>query len=215
MAILGEAVVKELRKRLGGLREPVKLIAFTQQFECEFCHSARELVEELAGVSDRVATQVYDFVNDRDKVEQYKIDKIPAIVVEGDADYGMRFFGVPSGYELGSLLEAINIVSRRNPMLAPETLEILKPLDRDVHIQVFVTPTCPYCPIAVKSAHRFAFASERIRSDMVEVTEFPHLANKYGVMSTPKIILNETFPIDGALPEKEFARKVMEAVGGQ
>jgi glutaredoxin-like protein len=158
---------------------------------------------------------LYDFVKDKEKVEQYRIDKIPAVVVEGEVDYGIRFFGVPSGYEFGSLLEAVNVVSRRNAILAPETLEILQPLDRDVHIQVFVTPTCPYCPIAVKTAHRFAFAKEEIRADMVESTGFPHLANKYGVMSVPKVIVNETFSFEGALPEKEFAVQVMKAVQGK
>lgn len=215
MAILNEAVVKELQKRLAVLKEPVKLIVFTQEFECQFCRSARELVEELAGVSEKLSTEVYDFVKDKEKVEQYGIDKIPAVVVEGEVDYGIRFFGVPSGYEFGSLLEAVNVVSRKNAILAPETLEILKPLDRDVHIQVFVTPTCPYCPIAVKTAHRFAFAKEQVRADMVESTEFPHLANKYGVMSVPKIIVNETFSLEGALPEREFAEQVMKAVQGE
>jgi len=215
LAILNEAVVKELQKRLAVLKEPVKLIVFTQEFECQFCRSARELVEELAGVSEKLSTEVYDFVKDKEKVEQYGIDKIPAVVVEGEVDYGIRFFGVPSGYEFGSLLEAVNVVSRKNAILAPETLEILKPLDRDVHIQVFVTPTCPYCPIAVKTAHRFAFAKEQVRADMVESTEFPHLANKYGVMSVPKIIVNETFSLEGALPEREFAEQVMKAVQGE
>jgi glutaredoxin-like protein len=210
--MLSEAVLKELQKRLVGLKQPVKLVVFTQEMECQFCQSTRELAEDLTRVSEKLSTEVYDFVADKEKVEQYGIDKIPAIVVEGEVDYGIRFFGVPSGYEFGSLLEAANVVSRRNAMLAPETLEILKPLDRNVHIQVFVTPTCPYCPIAVKTAHRFAFAKEQVRADMVESTEFPHLANKYGVVSVPKIIVNDTFSIEGALPEREFALKMMEAV---
>jgi glutaredoxin-like protein len=212
LAMLSEAVLKEFQKRLVGLKQPVKLVVFTQEMECQFCQSTRELAEDLTRVSEKLSTEVYDFVADKEKVEQYGIDKIPAIVVEGEVDYGIRFFGVPSGYEFGSLLEAANVVSRRNAMLAPETLEILKPLDRNVHIQVFVTPTCPYCPIAVKTAHRFAFAKEQVRADMVESTEFPHLANKYGVVSVPKIIVNDTFSIEGALPEREFALKMMEAV---
>ncbi len=214
MGILSENVVIELRKRLAGLKGPVKLIVFTQDMECQFCQAARELVEQVATLSEKFSVKVYDFIKDTEKVKAYGIDRIPAIVVEGKVDSGIRFFGLPSGYEFGSLLEAANIVSRNNAMLSPETLEILKPLNRPVHIQVFVTPTCPYCPIVVKTALRFAFAKEQIRADMVETTMFPHLASRYGVVSVPKVIINETSSFEGVLPEKQFAEKVMRAVQG-
>jgi len=212
MGILNEQVRKELQKRLARLSDPARLIVFTQEFECRSCQATRELVEELASLSEKLSCEAYDFVRDKEKAEQYRIDKIPAVVVEGEIDHGIRFFGIPSGYEFGSLLEAITVVSNRDAVLAPETVEILKPLDRPVHIQVFVTPTCPYCPIAVKTAHRFALAREEIRSDMIESSEFPHLANKYAVMSVPKVVVNETFSFEGALPEKPFAEQVMKAV---
>jgi len=153
-------------------------------------------------------------VKDKQKAEEYRIDKIPAVVVAGDLDYGIRFFGIPSRYDFVSLLEAITVESNRDAMFSPETAEILKPLDRPVHIQVFVTPMCPYCPVAVKTAHRFAIAKEHIRADMIESVEFPHLAARYGVMSVPKTVMNETFSIGGALPEKQFAEQVMKAVRG-
>jgi len=56
-------------------------------------------------------------------------------------------------------------------------------------------------------------ASEHIRGDMVEVSEFPHLAVKYGVQGVPHTIINEKISIVGAVPESEFARKVLEAIG--
>ncbi len=214
MAILSDIVKKELRKRLARLKEPVRLIVFTQESECQLCQSTRELVEELASVSSKLFFEVYDFVEDKERVHQYRIDKIPAVAVAGEVDYGIRFFGIPSGYEFVSLLEAITVVSNRDAMLSPETAEILKPLDRPVHIQVFVTPTCPYCPMAVKIAHRFAVAKEQIRADMIEVVEFPHVAAKCGVVSVPKTVVTETFFIEGALPEKQFAEQVMKAVRG-
>ena len=214
MAILSENVVTELRRRLAGLKNPVKLIAFTQEMDCQFCQAARELVGQVATLSEKFSVAMYDLLKDTEKVNAYGIDKVPAIVVEGEKDSRIRFYGLPSGYEFGSLLEAANIVSRNNAMLAPETLEILKPLDRPVHIQVFVTPNCPYCPIVVKTAHRFAFAKEQIRADMVESTMFPHLTSRYAVMSVPKVVINESFSFEGAVPEKQFAEQVMRAVQG-
>lgn len=212
LGILNDNAVSELRRRLSGLKSPVKLITFTQQRECPFCQAARELVQEVATLSEKFSVTMYDLLKDTEKASAYGIDKVPAIAVEGEKDPGIRFFGLPFGHEFSSFLEAANIVSRNNAMLSPETLEILKPLDRPVHIQVFVTPTCPYCPIVVKAAHRFAFAKDQIRADMVDSTMFPHLTSRYAVMSVPKVIINETFSFEGALPEKQFAEQVVRAV---
>ncbi len=55
--------------------------------------------------------------------------------------------------------------------------------------------------------------SEHIRGDMVEVSEFPHLAVKYAVQGVPHTIINEKISIVGAVPETEFARKVLEVIG--
>ena len=80
-------------------------------------------------------------MKDKDKVEHYKIDKIPATIVEGEKDYGIRLYGVPAGYEFSALLNAIKIVSSNNSELSDKTKEKLKTLLKPAHIQVFVTLT--------------------------------------------------------------------------
>jgi small redox-active disulfide protein 1 len=88
----------------------------------------------------------------------------------------------------------------------------LKQLTRSIHIQVFVTPTCPYCPIAVQIAHKAAVESDLVRADMIEIQEFPHIAVKYNVMGVPKVVINENVQFSGALPEDKFIQKILEAV---
>ena len=83
-----------------------------------------------------------------------------------------------------------------------------------VHIQVFVTPTCPYCPCAVVLAHKLAMASELVTADMVEATEFPHLANKYHVHGVPRTVVNETIHIEGAVPEAALMSEIMANLEG-
>lgn len=175
--------------------------------------TGRLTVEELAGLSDRIQVEVRNFVTDRPRVEEFGIDKIPAIAVlgEGDRDYGIRFFGVPAGYEFSSLLEAIKMVASGDSGLSPEAREALRGLKKPVHIQVFVTLTCPYCPMAVQLAHRCAVESELVRADMVEAAEFPHLANRYGVYAVPKVVMNEGVSFEGALPEKAFVDYLLTA----
>ena len=114
---------------------------FTQTFECDYCNDTRQLCEELAELSDKLSVQVFNFVADEDKAQAYNIDKIPAIAVVGEKDYGVRFFGVPSGYEFMSLLDSIKTVSAGKVAFMPETEAFLGDLERPLHIQVYVTPT--------------------------------------------------------------------------
>ena len=114
---------------------------FTQDFECDFCVETRELVEEIASLSDEVDAVIYDFASDSDEVDRYGIDKIPAIAVVGEKDYGVRFYGIPSGYEFVSLIEAIKMVASGQSELSDATKKALARLDEPVHFQVFVTPT--------------------------------------------------------------------------
>ena len=211
MALLKEKDREQVRKTFEQLTGNVRLVTFTQEMECQYCRETRELVEEIASLSDKIVVEVYDFVSDQDKVEQYGIDKIPAVVIVGEKDYGIRFYGIPAGYEFTSLVEDILNVSAGRSGLSSDATASLAKLDAPVHIQVFITLTCPYCPAAVRLAHRSAIESDLVRADMVETSEFPHLAHKYNVFAVPKVVLNEETEFEGALPEAEFVAKVLEA----
>lgn len=195
------------------LEKPVKLICFTQTIACQFCKETVDVLQEVEQLSDKISLEVYNFVTDQETAEQYGVDKIPATVVMSDVDYGIRFYGIPSGYEFTSLIEDIMDVSRGATDLSEETLTALEKLTEDIHMQVFVTPTCPYCPTAVRMAHSMAIASDRIRADMVESVEFPQLANKYGVYGVPKTILSKEIELEGAAPEPLVLAHVLWAAG--
>lgn len=141
MPLLDENTRKQVTAELAELESPVKLAVFTQTFECQYCAETRQLSEEIAELSDQISVDVYNFVNDMEKADQFGIDKIPAIAVVGAQDYGVRFFGIPSGYEFMSLLDSIKTVSAGRVDLMPETLAFLEDLKEPLHIQVFVTPT--------------------------------------------------------------------------
>ena len=64
-------------------------------------------------------------------------------------------------------------------------------------------------------AHRLAMESDWIRADMVEATEFPHLANKYQVYGVPRTVINETIQVEGAVPEPMFVEELMKVMDGQ
>lgn len=191
------------------LEKPVRILMFTQEIECRFCSDTRQLVQELATLDNRIAAEVYDFVADTDKVKEYGIDKIPALAIVSQKDYGVRIYGIPYGYELQTLIEAIINVSKGETDLTQNTKKILSEVKAPVHIQVFVSLTCHHCPIAAVVAHKLAVESDLIRADVIDGSEFPQLSQKYAVMGVPKVIINEKIEFVGAFNEDLFAEHVL------
>ena len=220
MSIIPAEIQKQVEEIFQALEGPVKLVMFTQdegsKSECSLCEDARLLVEDVAGLSDKIELQVYDLVKDAEVAAKYNIEKVPAVAVMGGGnqpkDHGIRLFGIPSGYEFSSLIEDILLVSHGQSDLNSQTLVELKKLETPVHIQVFVTPTCPYCPQAVILAHRLALASDKITADMVEATEFPSLADRYQVYGVPRTVINDVVHIEGAVPETDLVAELMRVL---
>ncbi|MBD3225150.1 MAG: glutaredoxin [Caldithrix sp.] len=211
MAFLQEKDKKYIQDLFSNLSNPVHIRFFTQEIECQYCRETRQILEEVTELSDITDLHIYDFVTDKDAVDRYNIDKIPATIIEGQTDFGIRYYGIPSGYEFSSLLEDIVDVSKGDSGLSAQTRQKLKQIEKPQHLQVFVTPTCPYCPKAVRLAHKFAMENPYIVADTVEATEFPHLAIKYNVRGVPRTMIGEDIPIEGAVDETVLTEHVMEA----
>jgi glutaredoxin-like protein len=210
MSLIPEEHKEQIKNQLAeALVNPVRLIMFTQELECQFCAQTKQLITELAGLNDKILAEVRDFVADADLAKQYGVDKIPAIVILGQKDYGVRIYGLPYGHEFQTLVSALAAVSQGKTDLSEETKAKLQAINTPVHIQVFVTLTCPHCPVAAAMAHKFAVENDLIRADVVDANEFPQLALKYGVMGVPKIVLNEKVKFIGAVPENMFLEQVL------
>lgn len=216
MALLSAKDSNYLKNEFKSLDRAVKMIVFTQENECQYCRETRELAEELAALSPKIATETVIFAPEEQRAKQYGIDKIPAIALVTDGpqpvDYGIRFYGIPSGYEFSTLIEGIRMISSGDSGLPTEIKQQLAKIDKPVHMQVFITPTCPYCPPAVHLAHQMAMENPNVRADMVEAIEFPHLSNKYQVMGVPRTVINESYHLEGAAPGQMVLAKITEAL---
>ena len=141
MGLLHESDVAEIRQRLEGMTTPVKLVHFTQELNLEYGREARQLLEELAQISDQLSLETYNFLINKEKAAEYAIDKVPATVIRNSKDFGIRFFGLPAGYEFSVLIDGILAASKGDSGLLPETREKLAQLNQPLHLQVFTTPT--------------------------------------------------------------------------
>ena len=131
----------DLEAALGDLAAPVKLVCFTQTFDCESCLPARRLVDRVAALSEQVTVEEFNIVLDKGQADTYGIERVPAVAVVGETDTGIRFYGVPDGHELVSLVQAILLVAAGDSGLSDESLSQVAGIEQPVDIQVFVTPT--------------------------------------------------------------------------
>ncbi len=203
---------KEFEEKLD---KEVKILFFKGE-PCEYCKEIGEIVNTVAELSSgKVKVEEYDFDKEKELVEKYKLEMQPALVMisEHFPKGNIRFYGIPSGYEFATLIEDILMLSTGKVDLPEDIKEEVKKIDKPVKMQIFITPTCPYCPRAVLVAHQFAALNENITSDMVEAIEFPEISDKYQVSAVPKNVINDgKVMFEGAAPPQYFLQKVKEAL---
>ncbi|MSQ22209.1 MAG: glutaredoxin [Dehalococcoidia bacterium] len=203
------------------LKNDVTIRLFTQRTfgltipgrECRYCDQTQALMEELAALSPKLHMEVKDFYSETKEVREACVDRIPAIVLTKGAGSNVKFYGIPAGHEFTTVLDDIVTLSRGVSPLSLDTRKKLKRLKEDVHIQVFVTPTCEYCPPMARVAHAMAMENNHIRADVVEVQEFPLVAQRYMISSVPKTVINNRVQFVGAVSEAVLMDKVLEAAG--
>lgn len=215
--LLDEEIRGQVREVFEQLDQDVAVLYFGKQNDCETCDDTLQLLQEVTGLSDKLSLAVYDLDTDADIARQYHVDKTPGIVIaakDGDTitDYGVRYAGIPAGHEFSSLIHDLVLVSGRDSGLSQETRDLLKGIEQPVHMQVFVTPTCPYCPRAVVLAHQMAMESPYIQAEMVEAIEFPELSERFGVSGVPQTTINEgAGTVVGAVPESHLLAEILRA----
>ncbi len=217
---LDAGMQKQVREFFSELKEDVEIILFTSKSDhCEYCAETGQLLDEVAALSEKIHITKFDLNNDFDRANEYHVDKAPGFVIAGKqnekvVDYGIRYYGIPAGHEFASLVNDILLVSSGESGLSTGTLQYLEKLSKPVHLMVFVTPSCPYCPQAVILAHRMALASEMVQAEMVEATEFPELAQKHGVSGVPQTTINHGAGVMvGASPEDHLVQEIQKALG--
>jgi glutaredoxin-like protein len=217
--VLNDQIIKQIEEVFAGLQEPVQVLYFGSQESCEYCDETKQLLEEVAGINAKIELSVYDIQENQDIASRFNVTNAPGVVVAAKDDAGVKnlgiqFSGIPSGHEFSTLINDILLVSKRDSGLDDATREFLKKLDKPLHLQVFVTPTCPYCPRAVLLAHQMAMENpQMIRAEGVEAMEFPELASRFHVSGVPQTVINAGAGIVvGAVPEQNLLAEITRAL---
>ncbi|MHA2095162.1 MAG: protein disulfide oxidoreductase [Candidatus Hodarchaeales archaeon] len=208
-----DKILNEIKGMFQTIETDVTLHMFTNKDHCLLCNETLDLVQQVAAQSEKVVLDHCECDINSEKAKKFNIERHPAIVIEGQSKGLIRFYGIPSGYEFGSLIESIIMSGKTTGSdLDPDLVREIEAIDKPLHLQVFVTPTCPYCPTAVLNAFKLAMLNENVTADMVQATEFQELSMKYQVQGVPKTVINDSWDVVGGVPPQTLMAKVREAL---
>lgn len=218
--LLNTEISNQVKEAFNQLDQEVEVLFFGRQEDCEYCDQTLQLIEEVTNLSDKLSLTIFDVEVNPDQAAKFNVDKTPGLVITGREsdqiiDFGIRYAGVPSGHEFSSLIQDIILVSGRDSRLSQQTRELLSQVTEPVSLQVFVTPTCPYCPQAVILAHQMAMESPMVQAEMVEAMEFPELSSRHGVSGVPQTTINDgAGHLIGAVPEQQLLAEILRSTNG-
>jgi thioredoxin 1 len=209
--LIDERSRRELREKFQReLQNEVSLFVFVGPENEEYCDFTVQLCEELSELDSRIAPTVYQDSNG--EAIRLAITRTPTVLIGWDQGYKVKYTGAPVGQEAGGFIETISLVSRGESGLRGDSRAKLQNMDRDVSIQVYVTPNCPHCPRAVLLAHQIAIESKAwVESECVEASQNMDLARRFNVSSVPRQVINgdmDSVSI-GVQREAEFVNDVL------
>lgn len=210
---MDDATREQVREMFNELTNDVTLHLFIKDHNCLYCNDVKDMAEQVAELSDKVKVNEHKGSLDAEIAKDMGVEHTPAIVIHGKKPYNVKFYGIPAGHEFGSLIGTIIDASNGTAPLPTDIVEDIASIEKPIHIKVFVTPQCPYCPNMSRLSNQAAIINPLISSETIESLEFQELTNKYEVFGVPKTILNETVTIEGLSPIEMFVEKLFEAEG--
>ncbi|CAB1128706.1 Glutaredoxin-like domain protein [Candidatus Hydrogenisulfobacillus filiaventi] len=221
MAFLSERERRTLGEMLAGMRAPVRVALFTGGSPQWDGHARGLLHEVTARSRGQVQLEEYDRERDGTAAALYGVEETPTLVLlfPDGRDSGMRFVGVPLGYEFGTLINDLVDLSLDRHRVSDALAALARRLPPATTVDVFVTPTCPHCPRTVHWAHQLAALSGgRVRGRAVDALEFAAWADAQEVYAVPKTVVSNpqgqvVLALEGALPEAGWV-DALAAAGG-
>lgn len=193
MNLFNDDVKQQLTEILSSMTKDVTVVLFLEE-GCNTCAETEQYMDEFTALSPHLSLEKKEQAKDSADFERYTISRTPSYILLDDAgqDHGVRFNGIPAGYEINSFVSAIlDFGGVEGEEVPAELAERIAKIDQPTNIKVFVTLSCPHCPGAVEKAHKLARLNPHITAEMVEAQTFAELSQQFNVSSVPQIVIND------------------------
>lgn len=181
------------QKALEGLRDPVTIVVHGSQTSNENLVEFKPRLTELTEKYELISVKYVQEEGDPEDQVKHLVDHFPAFVVldkDGD-DHGIRFYGCPTGNIYKSFITTLVMFSNGEHGLEEEALEEAKTLG-ETDMQVLVTPNAPSINGTIDITHALSYLNGKVKACVIDLIQFPDIAEQYRVLGIPKTIINET-----------------------
>ncbi len=210
--MLSAAEKESIAHRLAqGMNEEITLLLFLDGGTI-ISEELKEFGNMMASSSQKIKVDIQTADDGKnEKLKHLHIENWPCMVlVKGDFSR-IRYYGIPLGYELPPMIDAMIELSSSKTPLSPAARAALSTVRRRANIKLFVLQTCHFCPTVARHSYRAAIESKNVTAEIIDSSLFPDLAARHSVMGVPKIILNDNMDITGAMVEADFFAKLRDS----
>lgn len=209
MALLDVNMINQLKEVFKRLDKEIKIVNFVSENN-EKSKELQDFLNEFSQVSEKVIIENIDYDNNKDKVEEFNIDKIPAMAFVNNKgeQTGGKFHGIPGGHEINSFVITLLNTGEVGKEFDLATKEKVEAINKEINLKVFVTLACHHCPDVVVTTQMMALKNKNIQAEMIDIALFPELAEKHSVKSVPTVIYNNSEITIGAKNANEILSKI-------
>jgi alkyl hydroperoxide reductase subunit AhpF len=211
--MLSERTITAIGNMPEKLKRPVRLVLFTSDTGCAACPDMSELARAIKKRCNKIALETYDVVMDRDKSTLYGVKRAPALVVQGGDGEAVTFYGMVEDLFLEVFMSTIMAIAESKVWFPENVRRVLKHLENDVVIQVFVESDCAQCRPVAETAIGLALQNTLINASIIIASDFPDLIRHFGISKLPRTVFGENLYMDGHVTESEFLEMVFKAEG--
>ncbi len=197
------ALYRQLREVFEKIPREIPLFLFTQEGKDDvYSRAIRETVRAFRALTDKIRFQ--EFPLDHEQAKKWEVDSAPTLLIDPKR-YRIRWLGAPMGEEGRTFLETLILVGMGKSHLSDSSVKMVRRMEGERKIKVFVSATCPYCPQqAVNAVKAVVERPETLSLDIVDIQVRPELAEAYGAHSVPMAFANDILIGHGAQPEEVF-----------
>lgn len=190
--LLNDGLRAQLKTVLEKVEREVTLVSIVDETNAKSLE-LRDFILDVSDLGERVKSAIYKKGENPNIEDKIHADKYPVVaLVDHEGNYsGVKFHGVPGGHELNSFILAIYNLGGKGQEISNETLEAIKSINKDVNIKVCVSLSCHLCPDVVVATQRMAIENKNIEAEMIDISNFKDIKDKYKIMSVPAIIVND------------------------
>lgn len=209
--MLKESSQQIIRESLGQLKQPVRLVLFTSDRNCDSCPDALATAQAIKAAAPKIALETYDITMDRDKSEEYGVKRVPSFVVQSTVRRSVTFSGAVEGISLIMLLDALTGVAGNRIWFPDRIASTLTLLRHEVHVQVFLESDCSLCKPVAETAMGLALTNRMVNAELIAADDFPDLLAKYRIKVLPFILFGGKLSHQGHASESEFLEMLFQA----